>query len=142
MQIAGVEDEPEPAPAPKKASSISGNQWAQQLEKSYASSGGGSGARRSSEPRHERNTMVNIVGYNGGASSRAPAQQPSRHEDYNKGSSFGYDNIAGVLLACFPSARVSFPPEALCQVLLGFGMQSGSCIFLRPRDMSQAWPSM
>ena len=49
-QIAGMEDEPEPAPAPKKASSISGNQWAQQLEKSYASSGGGGGgggARRS-----------------------------------------------------------------------------------------------
>ena len=94
VQIAGVEDEPEPAPAPKKASSILGNQWAQQLEKSYASSGGG-GACRSSEPRNERSTMVSIVGYNQDAPGRAAAQQPSRHEDYNPGSSFGYDNIAG-----------------------------------------------
>ena len=46
MQIAGVEDEPAPAPAPKKASSISGSQWAAQLEKSYASSGGGGGSAR------------------------------------------------------------------------------------------------
>lgn len=95
VQIAGVEDEQEPAPAPKKASSVSGNQWAQQLEKSYASSGGGS-VRRASEPRNERSTMVSIVGYNQDAPGRAAAQQPSRHEDYNPGSSFGYDNIAGV----------------------------------------------
>ena len=95
MQIAGVEDEPEPAPAPKKAASNSSNQWAQQLEKSYASSGGGS-ARRTAEPRNERSTMVNIVGYNQDAPARAAAQQPSRHEEYGQGSSFGYDNIAGV----------------------------------------------
>ena len=138
MQIAGVEDEPEPAPAPKKASSISGNQWAQQLEKSYASSGGGSGARRSSEPRHERNTMVNIVGYNGGASSRAPAQQLSRHEDYNKGSSFGYDNIAGVLLACIPAARSKLTSTRPCvSGPLAF-WQTKRLAFPEPRDMSQA----
>ena len=64
--------------------------------------------------------MVNIVGYNGDAPSRAPAQQPSRHEDYNKGSSFGYDNIAGVLLACFPAAIVSFPPQGPVSGPLGF----------------------
>ena len=97
MQIAGMEDEPEPAPAPKKASSVSGNQWAQQLEKSYASSGGGGGsARRSSEPRNERSTMVSIVGYNQDAPGRAAAKQPARHEEYNQGGGFGYDNIAGV----------------------------------------------
>ena len=98
MQIAGVEDDPAPAPAPKKAtSSISGNQWAQQLEKSYgAVSTGGGGDRRPTEPRSERNTMVNIVGYNQDAPARAPAAQPSHHGDYgNRGSSFGYDNIAG-----------------------------------------------
>ena len=96
MQIAGVEDEPEPAPAPKKASSSSGTQYAQQLMRSYASSGGGS-ARTTPDPRNERSTMVNIVGYNQDAQApaRAAAQQSSRHEDYNQGSSFGYDNIAG-----------------------------------------------
>lgn len=102
VQIAGVEDDPAPAPAPKKAaSSISGNQWAQQLEKSYgAVSTGGGSDRRPAEPRSERNTMVNIVGYNQDAPTRAPAAQPSHHGDYgNRGSSFGYDNIAGVQLA-------------------------------------------
>ena len=99
MQIAGVEDDPAPAPAPKKAaSSISGKQWAQQLEKSYgAVSVGGGGDRKPAEPRSERNTMVNIVGYNQDAPGRAPAVQPSHQGDYGKrGSSFGYDNIAGV----------------------------------------------
>ena len=102
LQIAGVEDEPEPAP--KKASSSSGNQWTQQLEKSYgtASAGGGSSARRASEPRNDRNTMVSIVGYNQDAPARGPAQQqqPSHHGDYHKTCSFGYDNIAGVLTLC------------------------------------------
>ena len=98
LQIAGVEDEPTPTPAPKKvASSISGNQWAQQLEKSYGAVSVGGGSDRRPEPRSERNTMVNIVGYNQDAPARAPATQPSHHGDYgNRGSSFGYDNIAGV----------------------------------------------
>ena len=41
--------------------------------------------------------MVSIVGYNQDAPGRAAAaQQPARHEEYNQGGSFGYDNIAGV----------------------------------------------
>ena len=117
VQIAGVEDDPAPAPAPKKAaSSISGNQWAQQLEKSYgAVSTGGGGDRRPAEPRSERNTMVNIVGYNQDTPARTPAAQTSQHGDYgNRGSSFGYDNIAGVQPAlCMVSILLMGNPPLL-----------------------------
>lgn len=99
MQVAGVEDEP-PAAAERAPSGQS--QWAQQLEKNYAaagSTGSGGGGGRSSSAR-DPNTMVKIVGYN--QEPTAPQARPSASSydvaDHSTGSSFGYDNIAGVHL--------------------------------------------
>ena len=111
QQIAGVEDEPTPVPAPAQQSAQS--QWAKQLEKSYgaASSGGGGGGGSVGGSRaSDRNTMVKIVGYNADSAPGERGQAPSYNSsDYSAGSSFGYDNIAGVhALAQFPSP---LPPE-------------------------------
>jgi hypothetical protein len=92
LQIAGVEEQPASATAvPVKASQ---SQWMQQLEDSY-----GAAALSSSGPASlgsNRNTMVKVVGYN--QESRAPAARASSYNapDYGTGTSFGYDNIAGM----------------------------------------------
>ena len=110
MQIAGVEHEAAPAPAPKQ--SVPRDDWSRQLEKVYSSAGSGTGHRSSSS--RPSNPMVKIVGYDSPAQQSSYGQyKPSENGQYNRqpsrsdygeySGSLNQGNISG--LAVCPSTE-------------------------------------
>ena len=93
--MAGVEEE-----APERSVPSS---WTQQVERSYKGASIAQSSRTSydtaSSPKSDRNTMVRIVGYDGGGGAR-PAHRtpmPVDDQDYGRGNYGG--SIAGEALA-------------------------------------------
>lgn len=95
--VAGLEEE-EQAPAVNNSSSNSGRDrdWANQLEKGFAS------MSKSSSSRPNDNAMVNVVGYSGGGggggvqrSSSARRSDSFAADNGNYGGSISYGQIAG-----------------------------------------------
>lgn len=98
--VAGLEEE-EPAPAVNNSSSSSGRDrdWANQLEKGFAS------MSKSSSSRPNDDAMVNIVGYSGGGggggvhrSSSARRSDCFAADNGNYGGTISYGQIAGEAL--------------------------------------------
>lgn len=96
--VAGLEEE-EPAPAVNNSSSSRGRDrdWANQLEKGFAS------MSKSSSSRPNDNAMVNIVGYSGGggvqrSSSARRSDSFAASDNGNYGGSISYGQIAGEAL--------------------------------------------
>ena len=95
--VAGLEEEDQ-APAVDTRSSGSGRDrdWANQLEKGFAS------VSKSSSSRPDGNAMVNIVGYSGGAGGNRPSARRSESfaaDNSTYGGSISYGQIDGEALA-------------------------------------------
>lgn len=95
--VAGLEEDDSP-PAVDNRSSSSGRDrdWANQLEKGFASVSKGSSGRT------DGNAMVNIVGYSGATAPPAARRSDSYAADNgNYGGTISYGQIDGVNLASF-----------------------------------------
>ena len=113
--VAGLEEE-EPAPAADNRSSSSGRDrdWANQLEKGFAS------ISKSSSSRPDANAMVNIVGYSGGGGgggsnhpSAARRSESFAADNGNYGGTISYGQIAGEA-SCLTSASVVLDGLLFC----------------------------
>ncbi|DBB06623.1 hypothetical protein WJX77_002547 [Trebouxia sp. C0004] len=108
--VAGLEEE-DSTPAVETRSNSSGRDWANQLEKGFAS------VSKGSSSRPDGNTMVNIVGYSGATALPAARRQESYAADNgNYGGTISYgqiDGIAGVVRdeprSNTSSVQVSYP---------------------------------
>ena len=96
--VAGLEEE-EQTPAVDNRSSSSGRDrdWANQLEKGFAS------VSKSSSSRPDGNAMVNIVGYSGNSGGGNPHSAARRSDSFaagngNYGGTISYGQIAGMVL--------------------------------------------
>ena len=97
-----MEDEPAAPSTRAPTAAASEPSWAKQMEKTYAASQkqqapSARSKPSSSSPANDRNTMVNIVGYDGNQANASSSGRSSRQagDDYAYGS-LGYGSIAGV----------------------------------------------